>query len=103
MRAERQAWLRYGSAVAAVATTLGAALAANAQLQFAPYALLFCAALFAAWFGGLGPGLLATILSVLAFDFFFLEPINSLDLRDKSLLPLAVFTVVAVAMVSFIA
>jgi K+-sensing histidine kinase KdpD len=76
MRAETPAWLGYGSAVASVAAALGVALAATAQLQFAPYTLLFCAALIAAWFGGLGPGLLATALSVLAFDFFFIEPIN---------------------------
>jgi PAS domain S-box-containing protein len=103
MRAETQAWLGYGSAVASVAAALGVALAATAQLQLAPYTLLFCAALIATWFGGLGPGLLATALSVLAFDFFFIEPINSLTLRDKSLLPLAVFTAAAVLMVSFIA
>jgi PAS domain S-box-containing protein len=100
MRAETQAWLGYGSAVAWVAAALGVALAATAQLQFAPYTLLFCAALFAAWFGGLGPGLLATALSVLAFDYFFIEPKYSLAVRDKNLLTLGVFTVAAALMVS---
>lgn len=105
MRAESSAWLRYGSAVASVAVALGPALAAGGHLQFAPYTLLFCAALFASWFGGLGPGLLATALSVLAFDYFFLDPAHSISLTwgDQSLLTLAVFAVTAVSMVSIIA
>jgi PAS domain S-box-containing protein len=100
MRAETQAWLGYGSAAASVAAALGVTLAATAELQFAPYTLLCCAALFAAWFGGLGPGLLATALSVLAFEYFFIEPKYSLALRDKNLLAIAVFTVAAVLTVS---
>src|SRR5262245_9770353 len=103
MRTESPAWLRYGSAVAAVAIALGTVLAANAELQFAPYTLLFCGTLFAAWFGGLGPGLLATALSVLSFDYFFLAPITSMSLGDQGLFTLSMFTVVAVFAVSFIA
>jgi PAS domain S-box-containing protein len=43
---------------------------------------------------------LATALSVLAFDYFFIEPKYSLALRDKNLLTLGVFTVAAALMVS---
>jgi K+-sensing histidine kinase KdpD len=31
--------------------------------------LFFCAVIFSAWFGGLGPALLASLLSVAAFDY----------------------------------
>jgi K+-sensing histidine kinase KdpD len=65
----------FGYAVAALAVT--AAVIANhllgTYLHAAPTLFLFlCAIMFAAWFGGGGPGLAATTLSILAFDYFFL-------------------------------
>jgi PAS domain S-box-containing protein len=82
-RSEPPAVLRYGAAIAAVA----AAVTAGSLLQQAggnsPVAsLLLCGVLFAAWFGGLGPGLLAIALSVLAFNYFFLRPLYSLAVQD---------------------
>jgi PAS domain S-box-containing protein len=75
--------LRYGAAIAALA----AAVAAGTLLQpaLAPVvSLLLCGVLFAAWFGGFGPGLLAVTLGLLAFDFFFLPPLYSLAVQDYS-------------------
>ncbi len=43
-----------------------------------PYAAFLPAVMFAAWLGGLGVGLLTTLLSALAGAFFFLDPIGSL-------------------------
>jgi C4-dicarboxylate-specific signal transduction histidine kinase len=48
--------------------TAGAAVGATAALQavsshFPGLPLLFCAAIFSAWFGGLGPGMLAALMS----------------------------------------
>src|SRR6266446_2552561 len=82
-RSELSAALRYGAAIAAVA----AAVAVGSLLQQvggnAPVvSLLLCAVLFAAWFGGLGPGLLAIASSALAFDYFFLPPLYSLAVQD---------------------
>jgi len=80
---EPRAVLRYGAAIAAIA----AAVAAGVLLQPARapvVSLLLCGALFAAWFGGLGPGLLAIALSVLAFNYFFLPPLYSLAVQDDS-------------------
>jgi C4-dicarboxylate-specific signal transduction histidine kinase len=37
--------------------------------------------MLSAWYGGLGPGLLATALSAFAFHYYFLPPIYSLALR----------------------
>jgi PAS domain-containing protein len=47
----------------------------------------------AAWFGGLGPGLLATALGVLAGDYFFLPPQGSFTGLNVAALPLALFAV----------
>src|SRR6266852_4426272 len=38
---------------------------------------MLCAVIFAAWFGGLGPALLAIALALLAFHYYLVPPINS--------------------------
>jgi K+-sensing histidine kinase KdpD len=48
-----------------------------------PISLFLCAIIFVAWFAGLGPALFATALSVLAFGYFFLLPLNSLTLASR--------------------
>ena len=45
-----------------------------------PYLQFFPAIMVAAWYGGLGPGILATVLSALAATFFFLPPAGRLIL-----------------------
>ncbi len=45
-----------------------------------PFILFFGAVIFAAWFGGLGPGLLTIALSALASSYFFLAPQFSLQI-----------------------
>src|SRR5271166_1808210 len=92
----------FGYAVAALTVT--AAVIANhplgTYLHAAPTLFLFlCAIMFAAWFGGAGPGLAATTLSILAFDYFFLPPIYSLDLLLRDLPQIALFTVAALFVV----
>lgn len=47
-----------------------------------PYLQFFPAVMIAAWYGGVGPGLLATFLSALLADFLFLSPRYSLGLSD---------------------
>ena len=49
------------------------------HLQEAPVSLFLCAVILSAWFGGIWPGLLATVLSALSFYYYFLPPIRSLD------------------------
>jgi C4-dicarboxylate-specific signal transduction histidine kinase len=51
--------------------------------------------MLSAWFGGVGPGLLATALSVLAFYYYFLPPVHSLDAKPGEIPRLVVFTVSA--------
>lgn len=48
-----------------------------------PFLLFFGAVMLGAWFGGLGPGLLATALAALAADYFFLPPAHSLLIDDS--------------------
>src|SRR5258706_8186633 len=44
---------------------------------------MLCAVIFAAWFGGFGPALLAITLSLLAFHYYLLPPINSFSLKHN--------------------
>ncbi|HTF30599.1 MAG TPA: PAS domain-containing protein [Flavitalea sp.] len=56
----------------------------DVRLVTAPVSLFFCALMFSAWYGGIKPGLLSVALSLLAFKFFFINPVYSLasDLRE---------------------
>jgi len=65
-----------------------------------PVSLFLCAILFAAWIGGPGPALLATALSISAYDFFFLEPIHSFALQPKEIPRLALLAVAGLFVVS---
>jgi C4-dicarboxylate-specific signal transduction histidine kinase len=65
------------------------------HLQEAPVSLFLCVVILSAWFGGVGPGLLATALSVLAFYYYFLPPIYSLDAKPGEIPRLVIFMVSA--------
>jgi len=58
----------------------------------APFLLLALAVVVGAWFGGLGPGLLATVLGAITADYFFLPPVGSFTKLDVAFLPLLLFT-----------
>jgi signal transduction histidine kinase len=58
--------------------------------------LFLAAVMLSAWRGGLGPGLVATILSAVASAFFFLPPTWSLEINFDDFLQLGVFTLAAV-------
>ena len=71
----RSAVLRYGFVFLAVAVALLLRLAFWPLLgPDVPFLLLWPAVMCCAWYGGLGPGLLATLLSALAGWYFLLEP-----------------------------
>src|SRR2546426_12293741 len=69
--------LRYASAVLSVITGLIIARFLNMYAVTAPVSLFLCALMFSAWYGGVRPGLLALVLSLLAFDYYFIPPSNS--------------------------
>jgi PAS domain S-box-containing protein len=66
--------------------------------------LLLFAVMVSAWFGGLGPGLLAVLLSLLASDYLLLQPLRSLlDFNPGQGPLLGTFLVEGVAICAFIA
>ena len=67
--------LSYGAAVLSVIAALIILRWMEIAFEVAAYVPLFlCAVMFSAWFGGLGPGLLAIAFSTLVFKYYFLAP-----------------------------
>jgi C4-dicarboxylate-specific signal transduction histidine kinase len=85
----------HGIAVLSVAAALIVSRLPAVHLQDAPVSLFLCAVLLSAWFGGIGPGLLATAFSALAFNYYFLPPIHSLGPKPDEIPRLVIFTVSA--------
>jgi PAS domain S-box-containing protein len=68
----------YATAVLSVAVAIVAAELITRLLHAEAIASsMLCAVIFAAWFGGLGPALLAITLALLAFHYYLVPPINS--------------------------
>ncbi|MCG3117393.1 MAG: ATP-binding protein [Candidatus Manganitrophus sp. SA1] len=74
-RAYRHPLLRYGMGVLTVAFILLLKLLIDPFIrEESPFLLFLIAVMVSAWYGGLGPGLLATVLSALISDYVFLVP-----------------------------
>jgi len=57
--------------------------------------LFFVAVMISTWYGGFGPGLLATAFSALAIDYFFMPPAHSMSVGLDDILELVVFMLIA--------
>ena len=87
---------RFGTAVAVVIGAWLATAAIHPALEQQSFMLFIAAVALAAAIGGLGPGVLATLLSIGIIDFFFLSPRNSFVVfASTDLLLLGVFTAIA--------
>jgi C4-dicarboxylate-specific signal transduction histidine kinase len=83
----------YWIAVLSVAAALIISRWPALHLRDAPVSLFLCAVILSAWFGGAGPGLLATALSALAFYYYFLPPTHSLAAKPEGIPRLLIFMV----------
>jgi PAS domain S-box-containing protein len=84
-------FLRYSVAVLAVGVALVIKLLLDPYTGQHPFLLLAGAVLVGAWFGGLGPGLLATALATIVADYFFLQPAGSFTGLSLPAVPLVLF------------
>jgi PAS domain S-box-containing protein len=85
--------LRYGVAVLAVGVVLAVKLLLDPWITAqSPFLLLAGAVVVSAWFGGLGPGLLATFLGALCANYFYLPPEGTFTGFGVAFLPLLLFT-----------
>src|ERR671911_53932 len=84
--------LRYGVAVLVVGMAFLVKLILDPLIvQETPFLLIFGAIMISAWYGGLGPGLLATVAAGLATDYFFLQPASSFSGFSLETVPLLAF------------
>jgi len=93
--------LRYGFSAACVATAMGLALVFR-HYRFREIAPPFNLAIaVAAWYGGVGPSVLAVVLSAACFDYFFSPPVFSFAISREDLPSFFVFTAWALLIASF--
>ena len=80
----------YGIAVFSVSVALLISHWTIFHLESAPVSLFLCAVILSAWFGGIGPGVLATVLSTVAF-YSFLPPSDSFVAKPGQMARFLVF------------
>src|SRR5467141_728146 len=89
-------WRNYGVAVLSPVLALGIARWPDAHLESAPVSLFLCAVMLGAWLGGVGPGLLAAVLSAAAFAYYFVSPLYSLAVAPEELPRFIIYVLAAI-------
>jgi PAS domain S-box-containing protein len=88
--------LRYAVTVACVTAAITSQRWMEDYWAGAPASLALCAVMFSAWFGGLGPSLLAMTLAIVLFKYFFVIPVYSLAVDIGEAPRLLIFALSAV-------
>lgn len=87
---------RYGFALSTSASAVFLTRWISPFVSTTVFDLFQGAVVLSAWYGGLGPGILTAITSILALDYFFIPPLNAFGVNFTDFLRLAVFGGVAV-------
>jgi PAS domain S-box-containing protein len=87
---------RYSLAVLSVSVALGGALLLErSHFRGVEVPLFLFAVAVTAWYGGIGAAVLALLLTCIAFDYFFVEPLYTLDIARPDLPYFIVFALFA--------
>jgi signal transduction histidine kinase/ActR/RegA family two-component response regulator len=91
--------LRYFVAIAVTAVVFTARFLLNSTLgDSAPLLMFTLSVMVAAWYGGLGPGLLATALGAIMGDYFFIAPLYSFRIHSVAeLIVVGIFLGIGIA------
>lgn len=89
---------RYAVAVLATAAALVVTRALSPLKDYFAFDMFQGAVFLSAWYGGFRPGLLATLLSALAMNYFLMPPINAFALLPTDFARVIVFGAVGVMM-----
>lgn len=90
----RQLWIDYGFALVAVTVALVVSLIFPTLFETYPFILFFGAVMLVTWYAGFGPGLLASLLSILLVNRFFLYRVESTNIEQVDLLRFLFFGIV---------
>ena len=94
--------LQYGLAVGSVALALGLALLLQrSNFRGVEFPLFLFAIAVSVWYAGLWPGVLAVVLSSLAFNYYFTEPLHTFYVARVDLPYYAVFILFALLLTWF--
>src|SRR5215213_2984384 len=94
--------LRYAVAVLAVGGAFLIKFLLDPFTGQHPFLLLAGAVLVGAWFGGIGPGLVATALATIGADYFFLQPAGSFTGLSLQVVPLLLFALQGILISSLV-
>lgn len=84
--------IRYGFALIITLTVILLKVQLGAVIgNSTPFLLVFIAVIFSAWFGGLGPGLVSTAVSLVAVFYIFIDRTNLLPINSTQSLQMIVF------------
>ncbi len=92
---DRPPVVRYLGALLIVAVALGVSALGYRALSPSIFLLLYPAVTVAAWFGGLGPAIAASILAVVGANIWLLAPVGGLSLRLEDLERLGAFLAIS--------
>jgi K+-sensing histidine kinase KdpD len=100
----QSAVLRYGLAVVSVIVAIGVAFLLD-RYSFRGLAdpLSLIAIAVTTWYAGSGPAILALVLSFLAVDYFFIEPIYSLGMTSEDIPHFVIFALFSSVVTRFAA
>ncbi|ABR91523.1 sensory box histidine kinase [Janthinobacterium sp. Marseille] len=86
----------YAAALFSVALAFFVLSVMRPQFSAAPTPLFLCAIMFTAWVGGTGPCFFSIVLSVLAYDYFFVTPLHSFVINGRHSFRILFFSMAAI-------
>jgi len=94
--------VRYAVAVLSAGAAFALAMTIeHPWVTLSPFFLFYAAVALSSWYGGTGPGLLATAIGALAVDYYILEPQQSLRIEHpQDFIRLVLFSLVGVLIAS---
>ncbi|HEY3909554.1 MAG TPA: ATP-binding protein [Stellaceae bacterium] len=96
--------IRYGLSVVCVAVALGVALASQYYgVRDVELPLFELAIVVTTWYAGVGPSVLAVVLSAACYNYFFSEPLYSFEISNEDLPSFVLFTASAAIVAWFVA
>jgi signal transduction histidine kinase len=96
--------LRYGFSVACAGIAFGLALTSQYyQLRDVEVPVFTLSIAISTWYAGVGPSVLAVLLSMVLFDYFFTEPLHSFEISSRELPYFFIFATWAIIVASFAA
>lgn len=84
-------WLHYSIAIISVGLALIITSNSTTLIAYSPYMMFYAAVTVTAWFGGLWPSFIATLMGALLVNYYFISPTASLDFGWNDIIHMGLF------------